>query len=193
MINVSDENLLVLFQAGNEYAFKEIFDRYDRLLFVYALKKLGNRDDAKDIVQEVFIKLWDNRSHLNINISLKSYLYSAVRNAALNIFRHRNIDEKCLASLQDLLDTHSDASDYLIREKDIARLIETEISLLPPKMREVFELRRKRYLSNREIAEYLQISEHTVATHIKRAIKVLRLRLNTIAFVFTMLSIYCHM
>lgn len=186
---ISDEDLLLLFQTGDEGAFKEMFNRYDRLLFVYAYRKLQSKEEAKDVVQEVFINLWNNREHLNVNNSLKVYLYGAVRNRALNVLRHKNIDDKCIASLQLLIDAESATTDYLIREKDIMLLIEKEISLLPPKMREVFELRRKEYLSNREIAEYMHISEQTVATHIKRALKVLKLRLSIIAYIILIASL----
>jgi RNA polymerase sigma-70 factor (family 1) len=183
LTSVSDQNLLLMFQAGDEAAYKEIFDRYDKLLFIYAYRKLQNTEEAKDIVQDVFINLWNNREHLNISTTLANYLYGAVRNGALNVFRHKSIDDKYIASLQLLMDAQTATTDYLIREKDITQLIEKEIARLPPKMREVFELRRKAYLSNREIAEYLHISEHTVATHIKRALKVLKLRLSILAYI----------
>lgn len=182
LTNTSDENLLLLLQVGNEAAFKEIFDRYDRLLFLYVYRILQSNEDAKDVVQDIFINLWNKKDHLTINTSLKSYLYSAVRNRALNVLRSKDIANRYIASLQMFMEVESSATDYLIREKDITLLIEKEIALLPPKMREVFELRRKNYLSNREIAEYMHVSEHTVATHIKRALKVLKLRLGTMLF-----------
>nr|WP_068888778.1 RNA polymerase sigma-70 factor [Pedobacter panaciterrae] len=189
LTSASDQDLLLIFQSGDRAAYKEIFDRYDKLLFLYAYRKLQNTDDAQDVVQEVFINLWNNREHLKINTSLSNYLYGAVRNRALNVFRDKSIDDKCIASLQLLIDTETATTDYLIRSKDITLLIEKEISLLPPKMREVFELRRNAYLSNREIAEYLHISEHTVATHIKKALKVLRLRLGIIAYIILITNI----
>lgn len=183
LTSASDQDLLLLLQSGDQAAYKEIFDRYDRLLLLYAYRKLQNTADAKDVVQEVFINLWNNRAQLSVNNLLSNYLYGAVRNRALNVFRHKSIDDKCIVSLQGLVDTETATTDHLIRTKDITLLIEKEIALLPPKMREVFELRRNAYLSNREIAEFMQISEHTVATHIKKALKVLRLRLGVIAYI----------
>ncbi len=174
--SLSDQGLLELLKSGEEGAFRELFDRYDRLLFIYAYKKLQDHEEAKDVVQEVFIGLWNNRETLELTGILASYLYTSVRNRALNLFRGKIVSNKYLASLQHFMD-HTETTDHLIRERDIEALIEKEIALLPSKMREVFNLRRKEYLSNKEIAEKLEISEQTVATHIKRALKVLRSRL----------------
>lgn len=179
--SLTDQGLSNLLKSGNEAAFRELFDRYDRLLFIYAYKKLQDQEEAKDVVQDTFIALWNNRQALELNASLAAYLYTSVRNRALNLFRGKSVSNRYIASLQHLLD-HTDTTDHLIRERDIATLIEREIAALPPKMREVFELRRKEYLSNKEIALRLDISEQTVATHIKRALKVLRVRLGLLAW-----------
>lgn len=184
---MSDPELLLMFKAGDENAFKEIFNRYDRLLFIYACKKLQDKEEAKDVVQDVFINLWANRNNITINGSIHYYLYSAVRNKALNVFRDRHIDERCIASLQKVINQVAETADFRVRERDISMIIEKEIAALPPKMREVFELRRKEYLTNREIAKHLDISEQTVETHMKRALKVLRLRLGIIVYLALLL------
>ena len=79
--------------------------------------------------------------------------------------------------MQSFLDTAVPGTDFLVRENDLKALIEKEIHLLPPKMREVFILSRNKRMSHREIADVLAISEQTVSTHIKRALRVLRIRL----------------
>jgi len=184
--SLSDQDLADLTKSGDEAAFQELFNRYDRLLFTYVYKKLQDKEEAKDVVQDVFIALWNSRETLELTGSLAGYLYAAVRNRALNVFRNKNVSDKYIASLQYLID-NTQSADHLIRERDITTLIEKEIAALPPKMREVFELRRTAYLSNREIAEKLDISEQTVATHMKRALKVLRMRLGLLAWLYLLL------
>ncbi len=178
----SDQELTTMLSAGSHAAFGEIFNRYDRLLYIYAYKKLEDKEEAKDLVQEVFTVLWDNREKIRIKESLSSYLYTALRNKALNLFRDRNINDKYLRSLAGFMSMTTETTDHLAREANINALIEKEIDGLPEKMREVFRLRRNEYLSNKEIALRLGISEQTVATHMKRALKAIRLKLGLILY-----------
>lgn len=177
----SDQDLTALLKEGNEEAFSKIFYRYQSLLFDFAYKRIHDKDEAKDIVQEIFVRLWNNRADLEIRISLRSYLYRAVLNEMLNALRHKVIQEEYVNSLQEMINLDTRQADYHIRETDMERLIETEIAALPPKMREVFEMRKKEYFTNKEIAGKLGISEQTVETHMKRALRVLRVRLGVSA------------
>lgn len=173
----SDEDLILLLQEGQERAFTEIYERYHSLLYIYADKKLQNKQESQDVIQEVLFTLWNKRSNFSIQSTLASYLFTAVRNKAFDLFAHKKVQAKYLASLQGFMDQSDDATDHLVRENDLRALIEKEIQALPPKMREIFQLSRRERLSHREIAELLSISEHTVNTQIKRALKVLRARL----------------
>ncbi|MNK46512.1 ECF RNA polymerase sigma factor SigW [compost metagenome] len=175
--NQSDLQLIVLLRSGDEGAFQEIYLRYNSLLLAYAYKKLQDLEGAKDVIQDVFIYLWANRTDFNLETTLAGYLYKAVLNKMLNIFRHQTFCAKYVEEINTLMTNHTERSDYLIREKEIGALIEREIAALPPRMRQVFELRQKKYLSNKEIAEHLNLSEHTVATQMKKSLKVLRTKL----------------
>jgi len=179
----NDQQLVLLLKQDSKVAFGEIYGRYQTLLFLFAVKKLQDEESAKDIVQEVFISLWNSRATIIDTAPLAPYLYRSVLNKVLNIFRSKGVTEEYIASLQYTLNDFSeDSADYLIREKDISAMIEVEISNLPDRMREVFELRRKMYLSNKEIALKLNLSEHTVATQIKNALKILRKKLGSAIF-----------
>jgi RNA polymerase sigma-70 factor (family 1) len=173
---LGDFQLTRLLREGDEVAFREIYNRYSSLLLAYAYRKLQDKEEAKDVVQEVLAKLWSSREQLDIKTALSGYLYRAVLNKILNIFRHKDFDRQYIDAIQHLIDSETSSTDYLIREKEMAAMIEKEIAGLPEKMREVFELRRKDYMSNKEIATRLSLSEHTVATQIKKALKVIRLR-----------------
>lgn len=183
----TDQELISLIKLGDEQSFEEVFNRYSSLLYSYAYKKLHNRDEAKDIVQDLFIKLWNARVVFEVKTSLKSYLYRSVLNSIINKVKHDLVKEEYVNSLQHLIDQSAEESDYKIREKDIQKLVDLEIAALPRKMREVFMMRRKEFLSNKEVAEKLELSEQTVETHMKRALKVLRKRLAKLSYLLSLL------
>jgi RNA polymerase sigma-70 factor (family 1) len=173
---LSDQELIELLKAEDNTAFEEIFLRYEPLLLNFVYKKIKDRDEAKDILQDIFIQVWNNRNRMVI-VSLSSYLYTMALNKIRDRYKHQVIHEEHIAKLQVLIDQKDRGADYQIREKDITLLIEKEIAALPLKMREVFQLRKDAFLSNREISEKLGISEQTVETHMKRALKTLKQRL----------------
>jgi RNA polymerase sigma-70 factor (ECF subfamily) len=186
--DLSDDKLVALLKQGNEQALKEIFTRYNKLLYSYAYKKLEDQEEAKDLVQDLFIRLWSNRESFLLKTSLPSYLFRAVRNRALDIFAHKKIKSDYIASFQAFIDLPQSTTDYLVREKDISALIDREIQSLPPKMREIFILSRKENYSHKEIAKKIGISEETVTKQIKRALKILRLRLKLVLIIAFLLS-----
>lgn len=179
---LSDVELVSLLNEGDEKSYTEIYLRYHTFLLIFVNKKLHNKEESEDVVQEVFTNIWKNRESLILHTSLVSYLYTAVRNKALDIFARRKLEIGYVESLQSFLDTAVPGTDFLVRENDLKALIEKEIHLLPPKMREVFILSRNKRMSHREIADVLAISEQTVSTHIKRALRVLRIRLGVWAY-----------
>ncbi|WP_214226692.1 RNA polymerase sigma-70 factor [Pedobacter sp. B4-66] len=185
---LSDAQLVDLLKAGDHHSFTEIYKRYNSLLYIYAYKKLQDNESAKDIIQEIYTHLWNSRSNLNIQTTLSGYLYKAVLNRVLNVFRHVAITQEYISSFKEVIDNAPAQTDYRIREKDLKSLIEKEINNLPEKMREIFQLRRQEYLSNKEIADRLNISEHTVATQIKRALKTLRGKLGLLLFIYAFLT-----
>ena len=170
----SDSTLLGLLKSGDVQAFTEIYERYETLLYLYAYRKLQNKEDAKDVIQDVYTTLWDSRNSIVILNTLSGYLYKAVLNRALNIYKHKKLDQSHIDSFMSIIQTTAETTDYLIREKDISALIDYEVSMLPNRMGEIFNMRRKMELSDKEIALQLGISVHTVKTQMKQALKILR-------------------
>lgn len=188
MINYStcfDQELVLLLKDGDDAAFEEIYLRYDKLLLIYAYKKLRNREEAKDLVQDVFTWLWNNRKDFSLNTTLSGYLYKSVLNRIFDVVKHKGIIRKYADSGKYYIEISNEDTDYLIREKDIALLIEKEILAMPPKMREIYTLKKKYFLSTKEIATELSLSEHTVSTQMKRALKHLKIKLGIIVLFVT--------
>jgi len=182
--SLTDQELSSLLSEGDERAYTEIYERYHSLLYIFANKKLYNKEESEDIVQEVLIAIWNRRFDLTLERSLASYLFTAVRNKALDLFSHRKVESTYVAALQNFIDDAGTSADFLVRENDLRLLIEKEIEALPPRMREVFKLSRKNLLSHREIAIVMDISEQTVSTQIKKALRVLRIRLSLLLWIF---------
>ena len=179
----SDIELADLVRSADDRAFKEVYDRYNKLLYLFAYNKLRNKEEAKDVVQDVFAWLLNNSTRFAINSSVSSFLYKSVLNKIFDIFRHQSVIRKYIEQGDHYIDIDSTETDYLIREKDIAQMIRQEIDAMPQKMKEVYLLRFEQYLSAKEIAEQLNISENTVNTHLKRAAKKLRDNLGMLIYV----------
>ncbi|MDR6783183.1 RNA polymerase sigma-70 factor (family 1) [Pedobacter africanus] len=173
----TDQELLELLKKSDQAAFTEIYDRYKLLLHRYAYRWLQEKEAVKDVIQELFTVLWTRREALVLNENLSGYLYVSVRNGILRKISQDKRFAAYAASLADYADKGESITDHRLRENQLRAIIEKEIATLPSKMREVFELSRNSHLSHTEIAERLNLSEHTVRTHIKKALKILRSRL----------------
>lgn len=179
----TNNQLVALLKEGSELAYGVIYDRYKTILYHHAYKKTGDPDEAQDLLQDVFLTLWNCRHELNEDGNLPGYLYTTLRNKIFNLFSHKKVRNTYEVSLQHFAENGTIQTDHRIRERQMSELIESEISAIPQKMREIFVLSRKEHLKNKEIAQLLGISEHTVATQIKRALKVLRLRIGFIVLI----------
>ncbi|MGV3508501.1 MAG: RNA polymerase sigma-70 factor [Sphingobacteriaceae bacterium] len=178
---LSDLELLVLVKNDDRLAFDQIYNRFNGLLYIYAVKVTKDKEEARDIVQEIFISLWDKRESLQLNSSLSSYLYSAVRYKFFDLVSRNKVRSDYAASFQSFIDLGTYSTDNYINEKELIELVEREVGNLPDKMREVFQLSRNAGLSHKEIAEQLNISEKTVRNHVNHALKILRLKLGITA------------
>jgi RNA polymerase sigma-70 factor (ECF subfamily) len=177
--NLTDNELLILLKEGDKPAYTEIYNRYKTLLQSHGYKKLGDPEEVKDILQELFASLWTKREEIPATTNLSGYLYVAMRNKVFNLLSHKQIENRYVQSLQQFIDDGNYITDA-IREKEFASLIQIEINALPAKMKEVFILSRKDNLSHKEIALKLKISEQTVSKQITNALKILRIKLGTL-------------
>lgn len=181
---LTDQELSGLLKSGNQAVFAEIYNRYKAVLYLHAYRMIQNREEAKDVVQELFTAIWTNHEKLIIKTTLSAYLYGAIRNRILDVIAHQKIVLKYTDTLQRFIEAGESVTDDLIREKELTAIIEAEVSLMPPKMREVFELSRQQDLSHKQIAAQLNISDKTVKKQVSKAIKLLRLKINTLLTFF---------
>ncbi len=160
-------------KRSDSAAFKSAFDSFQAKLFAFLHYKLGDSAVAEDILQEVFIKLWENRHQLKEDLSLKSYLYTIANNLALNHLRHSKIVVRFQQEQKSEQQFGDSAHDELVKRETRENLLRA-IEKLPEKNRMVFMLSRFDDLSYREIAGQLEISIKTVESHMGKALKLLR-------------------
>lgn len=171
-MNMTDQEILQQIQAGKRGIFEQLFRSYYKALCLFAASILRSPEDGEEIVQDLFFQLWEKREQLQINTSLKSYLYRSVRNRCLNFIKHEKVKEKYR---QEAVQQFSEN----VREKaddgtELAEKIQQAIATLPPRCREIFELSRFEGLKYREIADVLEISPKTVEVQMGKALKELR-------------------
>lgn len=186
---LNDEELADLLKKGDHRAFTVIFDRFYGVLFVHACKLLHDHDEAKDVVQELFEKLWSQRENISFEHSLSAYLYSAIRNRIINRISHYAVEHKYISSLKNFIAQDNYLTDYRVREREMRKIIEREVAALPAKMKEVFELSRRDYLSYKQIALKLHISEQTVRMHVKKALRILKPKLGILTYIVLFFNI----
>lgn len=179
-----DHTLITLLKEDNQLAYTEIFERYSRVLVNHAYKVLGNQDEANDIVQEIFLSIWNKRSELAITGALSSYLYKATKNRILNHIAHEKVVSRYADSISNFIENDYILADSKIREQELEAIIAKEIALLPEKMREVFLLRKVEELSYDEIALQLNITDKTAKQQVYNSLKILREKLKSLVNVF---------
>lgn len=180
--NQSDDDLLGHLRSDDSAVVEEIYRRYYGLLYSHVYRRLPDREEARDIVQEALVTLWNKRHQLNADTTLSSYLYTLVRNRVLNTYRNQKVRTAYLASLQTFMDRGGNITDEKIREKELIELVEKEVAALPPQMRLIFEMSRNLEMSHQQIADELNISPHTVRTQVRSALRILRAKLGANIF-----------
>lgn len=158
---------------GDEKAYVDLVNTYNHKLCLYANSLLNDIPLSEDIVQNVFIKIWEKRHSLRVDLSLKSYLYKSVYNACINQYKKNQ-------SLTALEKKYVEGLDQMIENKDedtlekIKLKVKQAIQNLPPKCKEIFILSKKEGLTNMEIADYLNVSTNTIERHITIAFTKIR-------------------
>ncbi len=172
-----DQTLQLLKDDRN--SFKDIFNEYFHPLCHLGLHYLEDEDEAKEVVQDAFVKLWEIRNDLNVESNLRNFLFTLVKNSCLNTLKRRQILLKHHESIKWMemhyqYESLARMGDDYMEFKELKAKIDHAIQHLPEHCRVVFELSRFEELKNREIAEILGVTQKTVEAHLTKALKILR-------------------
>lgn len=184
---LKDHELTALLKKGDAYSYTEIFERYNRLLLRHAFRLLSNDEEAYDVVQDVFLHLWQKRDVIEFNSSLSGYLFTAVKNRIFKLFAHQKVVLRYAESISAFMIEGYNIVEDSLMEKELSALIEKEIQALPAKMREVFLLNKKEELTYKEIAERLNITDQTAKQQVYKAMKILKPKIDGFLAIFPFL------
>jgi RNA polymerase sigma-70 factor (family 1) len=171
---LTDEELVILLKQDDRQAFTEIYKRYAEKLAGFAGSKLYSVDDASDILHDMFVKLWENREQLYITSNLQSYLFTIIRHRIVDKIRKNVTREEYASAQQSLTVAFFPASDKEVEAKELQQTIQKLLGQLPARVKEIYKLSRDEGLSNREIAQKLNLSEQTVKNQLSTALKHLK-------------------
>ncbi|KOH43873.1 RNA polymerase sigma factor [Sunxiuqinia dokdonensis] len=174
-----DQQLARRIKKSDVQAFDQLYERYSQRLYGFAFSMLKNKEDAKEVVQETFLKIWNKRTAIDSSRSLQAFLFSVSYNLIIDLFRNRAKDQDFLARLKAHFNEESLAADELVQLKELADEVHRLVNELPQKRRAIYLMSREEGLSHKEIAHQLGITEKTVENQITLSLKHIRARLNS--------------
>lgn len=170
----TDNELVALLQQDDQQAFEALYDRYWNLLFAQAFRKLDNAQEAEDLVQQLFIEIWERRARIRITHTLNRWLAAAVKYKVMTVYSSRYYRMRPSGEIKEELPSDAPLSHTIIELQELLSRLERLVEALPERPRMVFRMSRDAQLSRKEIAEQLNISEKTVENHLTRALGSLR-------------------
>ncbi|MCE6989570.1 RNA polymerase sigma factor [Dyadobacter sp. CY323] len=173
---LSDELLVRLMRVDDAEAFSEVYKRFWRPLFQSARYKVKSEEIAEELLQDMFLNLWEKRTTLQIE-NLGAYLFGVLKYQIVNHYRALFLAEKYADFTQSQLDGYVHDADLAVNIQDIVSVFNEVLQQLPPKTSRVFHMSRLEFKTNREIAAALDITERTVEHHITQSLKLLRQQL----------------
>ena len=174
MSNDQDIALQQRLSRGDETAFQETFELYFRVLVLFATKFSLEKEIAEDLVQDVFVKLYEQKDRLQFHSSLKAFIYQSVRNKCIDLIRSTKTRERHHVEIKAGAEIEGLNSEELMMQSELEEKIYLSISQLPDQCQLIFKMNRFEGKKNQEIADELNISKRTVETQISKALKILR-------------------
>jgi RNA polymerase sigma-70 factor (ECF subfamily) len=180
----NEEELLARIGMGDQRAFTEIFDFYQRYVYDYGRKLTKSEDQASEIVQDVFLKIWLNREKLNEVENFGAYLNRVVKNHSLNVIRKLAQDARSATHLKNNILESESSTDKILDYNESNRILTQAIENLSPQQRTAYTLCHKEGLKYEEAAKRMNISSRTVQAHMGQALKYIREHFNKHALAY---------
>ena len=165
-------------KSGSRHAINDIYSAYNSRLYRFALGYLKSEEDARDVIQEVFIRLWNNRNELKNDTNIEAFLFTLAKNTVISLFRKKISEKDYLEHLRHLVVKNSSDTENQVDYKLLSEKVKQLISKLPEQRRRIFLLSKEKGYPNKSIAEELHISVKTVEDHLTKARKFLKTNLD---------------
>lgn len=164
-------------KAGEEKAFDYFFNQYYSGLCVFANRFLKSSHHSEEVVQEIFLKLWRDRRMIDINSSVKSYLFTAVKNLCIDALKHRKVSHEYIERITNSIPGSKNETWETFVESELYELLEKAVEKLPQECRKIFRDSRFKHIPNREIASSSGLSIKTIENQLTKAIKFIKTEL----------------
>jgi RNA polymerase sigma-70 factor (ECF subfamily) len=185
--SISDSSLALRIREGSNDAFRLLYHRYSKKLYYFSLRILCSSAEAEELVQYVFINVWEHRESLNENLSVKNYIYRSAVNYIYNYMKKKAVRTRFLESEFAKNEIASDSTYEQVFFHDLERSIIEIVNNLPPQQQQIFYLSRFEGLSHEKIAGKLKLSVRSVENQIYRALKVVRVKLKENLFLLLLI------
>jgi RNA polymerase sigma-70 factor, ECF subfamily len=175
----SNNDLIKLLKKGDMLAFDAVYERYCKRMYGFVIRYIKQEEDAEEIVQEVFLKIWESRKKIDTYLSFDSFIFTIAYNTTISLLRKRVNEKKYLEYLQ--LRQQITNADEIIDEihfKQIKEQLKSSLNQLTPRQREIFLLSREEGFTHEEIAKRLNISSNTVKNHLVTTLAFLRSKID---------------
>jgi RNA polymerase sigma-70 factor (ECF subfamily) len=170
----SDKELVMRLAKSDESAFRELYIHYKEKLWRYAFSFLKSEEETDDLIQEIFIRVWELRFFMDPELSFSSFLYTMTRNRILNYFRNMDVEQQLKKALALRITVETEASESDLIFSDYQAILINAIEQLPPQRQRIFNLSRIEQKSHKEIAVQLGISVSTVQEHISESLRFIK-------------------
>ena len=172
--NISDSLLVTRIRQNDKDAFRLLYNRYSKKIFYFSLRFFNNNVEAEELVQTIFINVWENRDSLDPSGSVKNYIYKSAVNYIYNFLKKKAIHARFIESEIKKGEIHSNLTYEQVFFHDLERSINSTVETLPHQQQKIFQLSRVDGLTHKEIAIKLNLSVRTVENQMYRALKILK-------------------
>jgi RNA polymerase sigma-70 factor (family 1) len=173
----TDKELMKEIRAGNMLAFDALYRKYSKRLYKFSQSILKSKDEAENIIQDVFLNLWINRDKVEKDSSVKYYIFKIAYNSAISIIRKKIKESQYIEYVKKLQDLKEEPVDLQIEYNELNKKLNEIINKLPGRQKEVYLLHKVEGLKYVEISKRLNISVNTIENHMSRALKTIREKL----------------
>lgn len=170
----NDSELARKIKNGEKTAYQELFDRYAPRIYLFSKSYLKNEADAEELVQDVFLKIWEKRETLDQTKNIKSFIFKIAVNIIYDFIRHKNIENAFNDFAQPIFESGSNNTWHTVIFDEMQENLQKLVSLLPEQQQKIFQLSKEEGLTNEEIAAKLNLSKRTVENHLYRAVSFLK-------------------
>ena len=170
----NDQHFLELIAAGDQNAFRRIFETYSNKVYGFALKLTRSTTLAEEIVQDVFMKIWINRESLEAIRSFPAYIFTLTKNHTFNTLKRIAIEEAAKNTLGKKMNVANYETEDAVNYNESQRLLNQAINNLPPQQKLVYSMCQQEGLKYEEVAQRLKISRLTVKTHMQQALRSIK-------------------